>query len=425
MLNHRCTISAAIVVIAYAVSPSRTTSGFATITQSSTNTKSPMTMSSSPSNTPSPSSMPVLSSEEWGVIDTSDFGDGVTVIPQTLLRDLTTGGLYLQLVETVSCLGGSCPTDVVTLWNAWFSGTGGYYPNTATQGSQNPTSTWKTAQKDYISYWWLVRLATQVAGYRDIDGVSLSAYNVSVDLFDATGTINYVTDAHSILDSWDVFAISTFQPYATASACIGAVDSGWGNIDLTGTAFRVHAADFGIFGLSTVGGIEFSANNQIVNLHVGGNCGMAGPVLSTWPRDASSPMVAEPPSKRNMRLDALLLQLPSSTSSTSPSSSATQSSSLTTSRSHTSRPTTASASLSSTMSQSQTVSMTPSGTATMTRSPSGSITAPGIAASGVPGSGGDPIVVPYITQQVPGVAPLLGPSTGLVLQIMFGACAQL
>ena len=133
--------------------------------------------------------------ELWGVIDTSEFGDGVTILPQFLLRDLTNGELYLELPQYVSCVDGPPLTDTWSIWNAWYDGTA-YYPNVATQGSLNPRLPFTTVGvKDFITYWVYTRLTLTPIGNATYDSVTVTQYNISMNLFDPYGATSVVSDS--------------------------------------------------------------------------------------------------------------------------------------------------------------------------------------------------------------------------------------
>ena len=184
-----------------AVSPSKSTTaaltrsktGTASRTPTSSQTGSPATQTSSPSETASATPYPVLSTELWGVVDFSEYGDSVTIIPQTLLRDLTNGELYLNLLESVSCDGGCPVTSSADLWHAWYDGST-YYPNVVSQGSQDPFATVSKPAKDFISYWRFARLALRPLGNATFGSDVVDAFNVSIDLFDSFGSVSIVTD---------------------------------------------------------------------------------------------------------------------------------------------------------------------------------------------------------------------------------------
>ena len=170
-----------------------TRSNSLTRTSSPSSTSTPATQTASPSETASASPQPVLLEELWGVIDKSQWGDGVTVAPQILLRDQSNNELYLQLPLFADCSGGCPVTTAIDLFNAWYTGSA-YYPNVVTQGSQDPTYVTVQPNKDFISYWTHVHLALSSPVMATFGGQTLSAYNVTIDLFDHFGSTDLVTD---------------------------------------------------------------------------------------------------------------------------------------------------------------------------------------------------------------------------------------
>ncbi len=66
------------------------------------------------------------------------------------------------------------------------------------------------------------------------------------------------------------------MPYAVAMSCDNAA-TGVGNIDLTGTPFRVAEGDFFVGGYAASGTATYSASGQAVALVGGGYCGWIGP----------------------------------------------------------------------------------------------------------------------------------------------------
>lgn len=147
----RALLAAVAAAAALAASPSRTSPATATSSPSAA-TRTP-----TPSQTPSSSPFPVLVPEDtWAVIDTSNTSTtGAALIPTTglLFRDVSTGGLYLQLQAVTPCNAtanpafGGCPVGTAAdLVNAWVSGGAydssyGYYPNVASEGTTFPDGT--------------------------------------------------------------------------------------------------------------------------------------------------------------------------------------------------------------------------------------------------------------------------------------------
>ena len=116
------------------------------------------------------------------------------------------------------------------------------------------------------------------------------------------GAYNIVNSASQVITSWNEFAPLGFAPFATAAACIGPVDAGFANVNLTGTPYKLVTSDFGLTGNGAVGGVKV-VSDQVVNLHAGGSCGFAGPIYST--DYSQSPVTSSPPSERYMRLAAV------------------------------------------------------------------------------------------------------------------------
>ncbi len=93
----------------------------------------------------------------------------------------------------------------------------------------------------------------------------------------STGSLNHPPSGPTV----------TSMPYAEAMDCTGPGSlTGVGNVDLRGTPFSVVPNDFTFppGGVSTVGTATYSAENQVVDLAGGGNCGWENPIgLATPP----------------------------------------------------------------------------------------------------------------------------------------------
>ena len=78
----------------------------------------------------------------------------------------------------------------------------------------------------------------------------------------------------------------TSMPYGVAMSCVSQGNaSGVGNIDLTGTPFKV-ASSFSLGGSQPAGTATLSSGNQVVSLTGGGFCG--------WNAETTSPPLFNP-----------------------------------------------------------------------------------------------------------------------------------
>lgn len=82
----------------------------------------------------------------------------------------------------------------------------------------------------------------------------------------------------------------TAMPFGVAESCGGV--AGVGNVDLTGTSFRL-ADPFCTAGSGAYGGVTFSANDQVADLVGGGGCGWTSPACTYNPNDLLNGSVLE------------------------------------------------------------------------------------------------------------------------------------